>query len=116
MKHELIHTKDYLVVTDSGVKAGDYVVTYPDRNVVRVDESSAELYDDRIIAFLPITTSALHLDGLPLLPPLEWDSAILLGFEVFYDIDSLDNDGKVYPLTTTNHLGQKVLTGKYIEA
>lgn len=35
-------------------------------------------------------------------------------FEVFYDIDTLDSEGKVYQMTTTNNLGQTQWVGKYI--
>ena len=37
-------------------------------------------------------------------------------FEVFYDIDTLDSEGKVYQMTTTNNLGQTQWVGKYIYA
>jgi hypothetical protein len=37
-------------------------------------------------------------------------------FEVFYDIDTLDSEGKVYQMTTTNNLGQAQWVGKYIYA
>jgi hypothetical protein len=67
-KFKIIETDDYILAVSDGVKAGDYVVTYPDKDIVQVNQSTYVLYDEKIIAYQP-KNNAPELD-LPLLPEL----------------------------------------------
>jgi hypothetical protein len=78
MKHKLIKTENYLLVVDeSEIKEGDYVLTNLMEIVVFNKPSTPSLYK-KIIAHLPINKIIAHLpinapilEGVPLLPPLE---------------------------------------------
>jgi hypothetical protein len=80
MKHKLIKTENYLLVVDeSEIKEGDYVLTNLMEIVVFNKPSTPSLYK-KIIAHLPINKIIAHLpinapilEGVPLLPPLEDD-------------------------------------------
>jgi hypothetical protein len=47
MKAIKLSDTHYVYVEDH-VKAGDYVVTYPDKKIIQVDESTCGMYDERI--------------------------------------------------------------------
>jgi len=78
MKHKLIKTDNYLLVVDeSEIKEGDYVLTNLMEIVVFNKPSTPSLYK-KIIAHLPINKIIAHLpinapilEGVPLLPPIE---------------------------------------------
>jgi hypothetical protein len=68
-KFRIIETEEYTLAVSDGVKAGDYIVTYPDLEVIQTNQSTCVLYDEKVIAYKP-KSNAPELD-LPLLPEEE---------------------------------------------
>ena len=88
MKKELIKTQDYLlVVDDSEIKVGDWVIeTRNGLNELHFTNSRYVIdkhIQKKVIAHLPLNNSPI-LEGVPLLPPLEQedDEKILFANEI----------------------------------
>jgi len=88
MTHKLIKTGNYLlVVDDSKIKEGDWILNTVESIVLNFDKETRKAIPlqgiKKIIAHLPLKNSPI-LEGVPLLPPLEvvkYDFA-----EMFYNI------------------------------
>ena len=50
-KLKIIETPDYILAVSDGAKAGDFVLTYPDLEVIQVNQSTCIMYDEKIIAY-----------------------------------------------------------------
>jgi hypothetical protein len=86
MQYKIINTGDYLlIVDDSEIKEGDYVLSRLNEIVIFGKNYLATLYK-KIIANLPLNNSSI-LEGVPLLPPLE-DDNIHFGDLRNVDVDS----------------------------
>jgi hypothetical protein len=92
MQHKLIKTDNYLlVVDDSGIKEGDFVLTNL-MEIVVFNKPSTPSLCKKIIAHLPINKIIAHLpinapilEGVPLLPPLEDEIEKLAKEEILYN-------------------------------
>jgi hypothetical protein len=69
MTHKIIKTENYLlVVDDSEIKVGDYTFQEASNLISKYNNA----YSKKIIAHLPLNNSPI-LEGVDLLPPLEYD-------------------------------------------
>ncbi len=95
MKHNIIATKDYLLVVSESEIGGENDYFYLGK---------------KIIAHLPLNNSPI-LDGVDLLPPLE-DDFMPAGFEC--EINNPMYALSLQPQITTNPQGHTQWVGKYI--
>lgn len=61
MKTQLIMLDTPIIVSDESPKAGDYTITYPNFDVVQLNQSTCVMYDEKIIA------------GIEGLPSINWN-------------------------------------------
>ena len=125
MEKELIKTPEYLlVVDDSEIKVGDWVIeTRNGLNELHFTNSRYVInkhIQKKVIAHLPLNNSPI-LEGVPLLPPLEEGVFVFpthFEFEMNTARIPYDDDGwetiETGIKTTTNSQGQQVVCGKYI--
>jgi hypothetical protein len=117
MKTKTIETPDYILAVSDGVKAGDYVVTYPDKDIVQVNQSTCVLYDEKIIAHQP-KGNAPSLD-LPLLPEIVVEDEVEKLSEIYAEENAIDNNISYHnlysPLQYAFKAGYKSATKVYSE-
>lgn len=135
MTHQIIKTKDYLVIVeDTTPKKGDYGLGYnkgikdiiePDHYIFKHDDSPVARLDavcvgsKRIITHLPLNNFPV-LEGVDLLPAPEQDIPIAFECEMESPSDSFTSWMSTFMglgtqiKKSTNSEGQTVWLGKYI--
>jgi hypothetical protein len=122
MKHKIIYTNDYaLIVSDEEIKEGDFNIPSDfDRtsDISITSEEDLEVVNDRfngykkIIAHRPLTDAPI-LEGVTLLPIIEYNVENLAKQEYPNGIDGTDRSAKVYRRVFVDGYNKAKETYKY---